>query len=129
MGSVCDLICYTRSWVSDRDDTAEIGPQQLEIWTEALRRGIDFRDRAGEERFADVSFLALNADPVGTVERAYEKLGLSLGDAGQESVSAWASEHTKDDRGVHEYSVDAFGLDPDAVRKAFAFYLDRFPDE
>ena len=56
MGSVCDLICYTRSWVSDRDDTDEIGEQQLGIWTEAVRRGLDVRDRVGEERFADVYF-------------------------------------------------------------------------
>ena len=126
MGSVCDLICYTRSWVSDRDDTDEIGEQQLGIWTEAVRRGLDVRDRVGEERFADVYFRDLNADPVGTVEGAYARLGLSLGDVGRRSVGAWAAQHTKDDRGAHEYSVDEFGLDPDAVRHAFGFYLDRF---
>jgi hypothetical protein len=127
MGSVCDLICYTRSWVGDRDDTDEIGAQQLQIWTEALRRGLAFRDRVGEERFADVSFRLLNADAVGTVERAYAQLGLSLGEEGRRSLGAWAAEHTKDDRGVHEYSVGAFGLGTDAVRDAFAFYLERFP--
>ncbi len=129
MGSVCDLISYTRSWVSDRDDTDEIGEQQLGIWTEALRRGIDFRDRAGEDRFTDISFRALNADPIGTVEQAYDKLGLSLSEPGRTSLTEWASQHTKDDRGVHEYSVDAFGLSSEAVRDAFAFYLERFPDQ
>jgi hypothetical protein len=29
----------------------------------------------------------------------------------------------------HEYSVDAFGLDPDGVHAAFAFYMERFPDQ
>jgi hypothetical protein len=129
MGSVCDLICYTRSWVSDRDDTAEIGAQQLEVWTEALRRGLDFRDRVGEDRFADVSFRALNNDQVDTVARAYDTLGLTLGDGGRRALEAWASQHTKDDRGVHEYSVDAFGLSSEAVGAAFAFYLDRFAAE
>ena len=129
MGSVCDLICYTRSWVSDRDDTDEIGAQQLDIWTEAVRRGLDFRDTVGEDRFADISFRSLNADPVRTVERAYHRLGLSLGDDGRRSLTEWASQHTKDDRGVHEYSVDTFGLSPDTVRAAFAFYTDRFPAE
>jgi hypothetical protein len=129
MGSVCDLISYTRSWVSNRDDTDEIGAQQLSIWTEAIRRGLDFRDRVGEDRFADISFRALNTDPVGSVDRAYEKLGLELGDDGRRSLGEWASEHTKDDRGVHAYDVGAFGLDPDVVRTAFAFYMDRFPAE
>jgi hypothetical protein len=44
-------------------------------------------------------------------------------------LQAWASQHTKDGRGVHEYSVDAFDLSPDAGRSGFAFYTDRFPQE
>ena len=38
LGSVCSLIAYTRSWVSDRDDSAAIGEQQVELWREALVR-------------------------------------------------------------------------------------------
>src|SRR6202023_1770131 len=37
LGSVCSLIAYTRSWVSDRDDSRELGAQQVELWSEALR--------------------------------------------------------------------------------------------
>ena len=64
MGSVCSLIEYTRSWVSDQVDR-DIGAGQTAIWAEALRRAMAFRDELGEERFADVGFAEFNRDPVG----------------------------------------------------------------
>ena len=39
LGSVCSLIAYTRSWVSDRTDS-DLGQEQVELWAEALRRAI-----------------------------------------------------------------------------------------
>lgn len=126
LGSVCDLIAYTRSWVSDRDDAAELGTQQLATWTEAVARGIAFRDRVGEDRFADVPFDRLNDDPVGTVETAYERLGLSLSDDARSAMRQWAAENPRGGRGTHEYALADFGLTADEVRELFRFYLDRF---
>lgn len=126
LGSVCDLISYTRSWVSDRDESAEIGGQQVDIWVEALRRGIAFREKAGEELFADVYFDQLESDPVGTVRRAYTKLGLELGEGAAQRMRAWSQEHHRGAHGAHEYQLDEFGLTAHGVRETFRFYLDRF---
>ena len=78
LGSLCSLIAFTRSWVSDRDDSGELGAQQVELWSEALRRAIAYRDRVGEERFADLSWAELQTDPVSALARAYDKLGLEF---------------------------------------------------
>ncbi len=78
LGSVCSLVAYVRSWVSDRDDAAELGAQQAALWSEALRRAMAFREKVGESRFADISFAPLNADPVATIGHAYDHLGLDL---------------------------------------------------
>ena len=126
LGSVCSLIAYCRSWVSDRDDSDELGEQQLDVWSEAIRRAIAFRDKVGEERFGDVFFDGLNRDPVGAVERAYSDVGLTLGDDGRRAMADWAGGHHRGDRGTHEYSLDEFGLGEQAVRERFSFYLDRF---
>ena len=83
LGSVCSLIAYTRSWVSDRDDSAEIGEQQVELWSEALMRAVAFREQVGEERFADISWGELQSDPVPVLGRAYEKLGLEFSSRGR----------------------------------------------
>jgi hypothetical protein len=126
LGSVCDLIGFTRSWVSDRDDSAELGAQQLRIWTTALRRAIDFRDRVGEERFADIRFTDIGTDPVGAFEQAYAGIGLPMTAEARAGIARWAADNPRSARGAHEYDISDYRLDADEVREAFAFYLDRF---
>jgi hypothetical protein len=125
LASVCSLISYTRSWVSDRVD-ADLGERQVELWSEALARAMAFRQTTGEARFADIGFGDLNADPVGTVEHAYAQLGLTLSEEGRRRVSAVAAANPRGAHGVHEYAVEEFGMNRDAVRRHFAFYVDRF---
>ncbi len=47
LGSVCSLIHYTRSWSSDRDDSVELGAEQLDRWWMAVERAMEFRERVG----------------------------------------------------------------------------------
>jgi hypothetical protein len=125
LGSVCSLISYTRSWVSDRDDADELGRAQLALWSEAIRRALEFRDRVGEERFADVPFDDLQTDPVGALAAAYQRLGLEFGE-GRAGVEEWAVAHRPRSLGVHTFDLGEFGLDADSVRSEFAAYLERF---
>lgn len=126
LGSVCSLIDFTRGMVSERDDREELGTQQLEIWAQAVDRGMAFRARVGEERFADVDFRDLNADAVGTVERAYARLGLTLSDEGRAAMRSWLADHERGAHGRHEYDLADFGLDAAQVHERFAAYLERF---
>jgi hypothetical protein len=128
MGSVCSLIAYTRSWVSDQVDS-NIGAGQTAIWSEALRRAMAFRDEVGEERFTDVSFEDLNADPVGTVGASFERLGLPFADASRQAVREWANGHRPGQAGTHQFSLDEFDLTAEGVRRAFAPYLERFGEQ
>jgi hypothetical protein len=126
LGSACDLIGYTRSWVSDRDDAASLGPQQTAHWAEALRRGLAFRDRMGEGRFADLRFEDLNADPVAAVSEAFERIGLRVSADGARRMRAWSAENARGAHGAHEYSMKAFGIRASEVRHQLGFYVDRF---
>ena len=128
LGSVCSLIAYTRSWASDGDDAEELGREQLVFWAEAIGRALDFRNRAGEGCFADISHAELQTDPVGALAAAYERLGLDFA-GGRGPVEAWARDHRPGAHGVHEFLLDDFGLDAGAVRARFAAYLDRFPTD
>jgi hypothetical protein len=125
LGSVCSLIAYTRSWVSDRTDP-DLGAEQVALWAEALRRAMAFRRSASESRFADVYFGDLNRDPVGTVQRAYDRLGLVLGDEARRRMTSWADDNPRGAHGSHEYDLAGFGLDRDAVRDKFRFYVQHF---
>lgn len=126
LGSVCSLISYTRSWVSDRDESLEIGAQQASVWSEAVDRAMRFRERVGERRFADVFWGPLHQDPIGSVVSAFETLGLEASERAKKRIGEWASAHVAGSQGVHEYALQDFGLEVADVRKRFSRYLERF---
>ncbi len=128
LGSVCSLIAYTRSWASDRDDAMELGQGQLILWAEAIRRALEFRDRIGEQSFADITHAELQSDPVGALAGAYDRLGLELGE-GRGPVEEWARAHPPGAGGTHEFALGDFGLDAGVVRERFSAYLDRLPTD
>jgi hypothetical protein len=126
LGSVCSLIHYTRSWSSDRDDAHELGAEMLERWALAVERAMEFRARVGDDRFADVPFAALQADPLGAIAASYERIGIELSDDSRAAVAAWAAGHEPGSHGSHRYELADFGLDADAVRRRFARYIDAY---
>jgi hypothetical protein len=126
LGSVCSLIGYTRSWVSDRTESADFGEHQVDFWCEALKRAIDYRDTAGDSRFADISFADLQSDPVSAIGKAYGKLGLEFSGEAERQMVEWRTKNPPGAHGSHEFSLDEFGLDKAMVRERFGFYLDRF---
>lgn len=128
LGSVCSLIAYTRSWVSDRVEGEELGRQQLAVWSEAIRRALAFRDRMGESSFADLTHAALQTDPVGAVGDALDRLGLGLGEE-RAAVESWARDHPPEAHGRHQFDLGEFGLDARSVRYQFGEYLERFAME
>jgi hypothetical protein len=123
MASVCSLIQYVRSWSSDRADAEELGAEQVDSWVEGVRRAMDFRNRVGDDRFADVSFADLQTDPVHTLQTSYESLGLTFTAATLHRVTQWAQGHRPGSRGTHEYDLADYGLTPEGVHERFADYL------
>lgn len=123
LGSVCSLIAYVRSWSSDRKDPEELGAEQLAWWAEGMRRAMEFRRKFGDDRFVDVSFAALQSDPVTTVADSYERLGLRFTDSARAKVRHWAEEHKPGHRGTHTYDLADYGLTPARVHEAFSDYM------
>jgi hypothetical protein len=112
--------------VSDRDDTAVIGEQQLELWREAVRRAVAYREVVGEDRFFDISFADMQKDPVAVLGNAYDKLGLVMSAEAEHRMVDWRAANPPGAHGTHEFSLGEFGLTPEHVRERFGFYLDRF---
>jgi hypothetical protein len=79
-----------------------------------------------DDRFVDVQFQDLVSDPVGTVESVYRALGWPFNDDVRERVGSYALQKPKGSRGVHRYSLAEIGLDADAERERFRFYLEQY---
>ena len=79
-----------------------------------------------DDRFVDVRYADLVADPGGTVERIYAALGWRFAPALRQAVVDYVAHKPRGVHGVHHYSLEEMGLDPEVERKRFAFYCDHF---
>jgi hypothetical protein len=124
LGSVCSLIATMYEMTGTPPAAGRIGASELASWAEAMRRLLAVRARLGEERFADVHFHELNADPLGTIAGAYARLGLPWTPAAENAIRAYAAAHPRGRHGEHRYRLEDWGLDRAGVHAGFRFYTE-----
>lgn len=93
---------------------------------EGMVHAIEARGRLGEGRFLDVHHADLNADPLGTVARIYDFLGLRLDAEVERDINRWQAANRTGAKGDHRYTPEQFGLTAGELRDAWQFYVDRF---
>jgi hypothetical protein len=123
--SVCGLTEALSSVLCERPDPTLLGPHNAKVWAEALRRFMDFRTDNDDNRFFDVSFLAMQQDPIGAVEHLYGELGDDFSVDTRHRMQAWW-EASAADRKSTPQQPERFGLDIAAMSQQFTFYHDRF---
>ncbi|MEU4174764.1 sulfotransferase [Streptomyces sp. NPDC026589] len=84
------------------------------VWSQATARATAARQKADPERFIDVSYRDLVADPAGTAAQVLARLGMDH----RPHVPA-RDRRTPD----HLYTLERYGLDSASVHRAFADYL------
>jgi hypothetical protein len=124
--SVCAVFEALSNVLTEHPDPVAIGAHNSELWRYSLQRLIEFRDSGNESRFFDVSFEAVQRDPMTAVAQLYSELGDELTDQARQRMGDWWAESSKERSGPHSYGAEMFGLDPAVIREQFAFYYDRF---
>ena len=109
-------------------EPTSIGPEILEHFLDGMRRTLTARKMLGEHRFVDVGQRELEANPIAAVERVYDHAGLDLDEPTRKAVGEWAADNQPASRGRHSYQPEEFGLTAEDIRRAFAEYLDTYPD-
>ncbi|WP_019927851.1 sulfotransferase [Nocardia sp. BMG111209] len=125
MVSAADLYVTIASVYSDDVDPAYMAALNLEHWTLGIRRGLAFRDRAGDDRFHDIDFRAMQRDPIGEITRLYAWLGEPITDEFAAGMRHWWHENAENREANVHPDPTAFGLDFDEVRPLFADYVAR----
>ena len=110
---------------SDSVDPMEIAAHWGGKWARALERAIAARAQR-EDRFLDVHYAELVADPMDQVRRIYDHAGLELTADAQARMRQWAVENERDRRPVHGYTLEEFGYTKEGLRRDFAAYCERF---
>ncbi len=126
--STCSVIESSRrlrlpDWNSD---PVQLGREALDFFPDAVRQAAAARSSVGEDRFLDVAQHELAGNAARTADRIYEFAGLKLSDDTRTAMAKWASDNQPGSRGEHRYRAEDYGLSPDAIRSAFADYLDQF---
>jgi hypothetical protein len=127
--SVSSLVAVVRALGTDTLDRKALGRRQLELWGEAIDRGLAARERLGEETFIDVWMADLAADALGCVAAIYDRLGWPLTEQAERAMRAWLADNPRHGRGDHDPDPAEFGLVDRVVRDRFAAYLARFGRE
>jgi hypothetical protein len=122
MVSVADLYAEVGRQVSEDVDLHHLGELNVTHWTAAMDRVLRFRERHGDERFYDMDFRAVQADPLGQVRGLYAWLGEPVTDEFERGMQRWWTAHADAREANIHPDPAAFGLDLDAVRARFAAY-------
>jgi Sulfotransferase family len=126
--SYASLTSLVREAGSDDVDPFEIACD----WTGRLRgvveHALDVRDSGSypEAIFYDMYFPNFVAEQFAEVERIYDALGLPMTDEGAARMRAFIGDNPKGKHGLHLYTPEEYGIDPEAVRRDFRFYIERF---
>lgn len=107
-------------------DPLRIGPEVSNHLREGMEHAIAARGRIGDDRFLDVHHRQLVADPMGTVARIYDFLGMDLTPEVATAMAAWQAENRSGAHGTHRYTPEQFGLSAEQVRSDYAFYIEHF---
>ncbi len=126
MGSVASLATILRRAFSDSADPKQIAADWCGRWANALDRSLAIRDEWPAQRFFDIAYADLVADPLAAVERLYEFLGWPLSSEARNAMQRFVSANPKSKHGAHRYRLSDFGLDRAVETRRYARYCERF---
>ena len=123
--SVADVYADIAGVFTDDLDREYMGRLNVEHWSVGMERVLAFRDSGADDRFYDIGFLAMRADPIGEIGALYAWLGEPVTDEFEAGMRAWwAANAENHEPGAHSDPA-TFGLDLDQVRPRFADYVTR----
>ncbi len=111
---------------TDHDFRSQIAREWPEWLATILDRIVDFRQAHGDDRFVDIAYQDLLADPIGCVRRIYERVGRQLTPEAEAAMERHRADHSQGRHGTHTYSLAEFGLERGPLDERLSRYLDRF---
>jgi hypothetical protein len=126
--SYASLTTLVHSKGSDDVDQFEIATD----WTARLKRVIDHAmdvRNSGtypQAIFYDMHFSDFVADQFAVVSDIYAALGLPMTDEAALRMKAFIADNPKGKHGLHLYTPEEYGIDPELVRRDFRAYIEQY---
>jgi hypothetical protein len=125
IASVCSLAAQASEGWSETFRGEVLGRDQLELWARGLGLFTAARASCDQARFCDVDYDDFVADPLGTMERVYDRFGLTLTGEAADTMRALATGDAGGSlagRPAHRYTLSDFGLTGEQVDERFEGY-------
>ena len=107
---------------ADDVDPHEVGRQWIRRMSWTHRRGLETRRRRADEphRFTDVRFEEAVSDPMGQIERIYDRTGIELTPEARTAMTNWLAADAERKLEKHHYTPEDFGLRSERIREEFS---------
>ncbi|MDB5445542.1 MAG: sulfotransferase [Phenylobacterium sp.] len=123
--SICSFIRVLHSPTAAKDDSVEIGQAWSAMFAGSMLRALEVRARR-PDRFLDVWYRDTVADPRQVAETVFAFIGQPLTEAGWGEMQKWREANKREERPLHRYTLEEFGLTEDRIKDQFAAYRERF---
>jgi hypothetical protein len=124
--SFCSMSYTLQTMQAQAVDPVELGLHWSKRLAKLMDRLLEARTRIGEDRFLDLRYEDLVADPLEAARKVYAKIGRTMSEADEAAMRAWLAANGRDNRPSHQYSLEQFGLSADQLKSDFAAYRQRF---
>lgn len=108
--------------LSDKEVAAFWFPRLVEWMT----RFEAARERIGEDRFIDIDYRAVVKEPMAQAERVLQRFGIAADAKVEAALTEFLAGNKREQRPMHDYSPERFGLDEGMIEEAFASYRARY---
>lgn len=125
IGSYCSLMSMQWRNLYGKVPLQRLGDHMSYRLLQGIDKALEARDRHGRERFFDVRFSELVADPIGISQRIHEHFDLGWDADDLARSEAWLADEREDTRGRHKYDPALYGLDRDDIHARYAHYIER----
>ena len=107
-------------------DQAEMGRRLIAQYLPAFEDMLAVRSEVPADRFVDVQYRDLLADPIGQFRRVMQSMGLSARPEDVREATEWMAANGRDTHPRHRYTAEEFGVTGSQLSETFKFYHDAF---
>lgn len=127
MASYCSMVHFGTKIFSPQSDPKGVGSHWLRKNNRLVNNCMQYR-KSHDDKFLDIAYRDLVADPLLVAEKIYDFAGLKWTVEHTEIGKAFCEEHFKNKYGRHVYSLDDYGLNEELIKENFGEYLKEYKD-
>jgi hypothetical protein len=125
--SLCSVqSMHIRQSGSPSFDRREMGRRLTEQYLPAFEDMMAVRASMQADRFVDVQYRDLLADPIAQFTRVLDAIGVPVTDEDVREASTWMAKNGRETHPTHDYAPEDFGVTAAELASTFRFYHDSF---